>query len=53
MFEYEMTLAGTVNIDTQDIVRGLQSFVVKFCGLDGTGTFGRPQTAKVPVPSVH
>jgi hypothetical protein len=27
MFGYEMTLAGTVNIDTQDTVRGLQSLV--------------------------
>jgi hypothetical protein len=32
MFGYEMTLAGTVNIDTQDTVRGFQSLVVKFSG---------------------
>jgi RNA polymerase sigma-70 factor (ECF subfamily) len=30
MFEYEMTLAGTVNIDTQDIVRGLRHRDVDF-----------------------
>jgi RNA polymerase sigma-70 factor, ECF subfamily len=30
MFEYEMTLAGTVNIDTQDIVRGLRQRDVDF-----------------------
>lgn len=30
MFEYEMTLAGTVNLDTQDIVRGLQQRDVDF-----------------------
>jgi RNA polymerase sigma-70 factor, ECF subfamily len=30
MFEYEMTLAGTVNIDTQDIARGLRQRDVDF-----------------------
>ena len=30
MFEYEMTLAGTVNIDTQDIARGLRQRDVEF-----------------------
>lgn len=30
MFEYEMTLAGTVNLDTQDIVRGLRQRDVDF-----------------------
>lgn len=30
MFEYEMTLAGTVNIDTQDIARGLRQREVDF-----------------------
>lgn len=30
MFEYEMTFAGTVNIDTQDIVRGLRQRDVDF-----------------------
>jgi RNA polymerase sigma-70 factor, ECF subfamily len=30
MFEYEMTLAGTVNIDTQDIARGLRHRDVDF-----------------------